>query len=78
MALCVTKPLLKVAFCRKLMRDSPQTADSLDDDLPDNDNEVYESLMETTEYIKKELSMEVCMLGSSLEQDQFIFEVYCT
>lgn len=46
-----------------------------EDEVPDNDNEVYESLMETTEYIKRELSMEACMLGSSLEQDQFIFEV---
>ena len=60
------------------MRETPQAADSLDDVVPENENEVYERLMETTEYIKKELSMEVCMLGSSLEQDQFIFEVCYT
>eukprot|EP00800_Vazella_pourtalesii_P015780 TRINITY_DN4342_c0_g1_i5.p1 TRINITY_DN4342_c0_g1~~TRINITY_DN4342_c0_g1_i5.p1 ORF type:complete len:1829 (-),score=335.50 TRINITY_DN4342_c0_g1_i5:43-5529(-) len=71
----------------RLWQDIPQEMDLVitrnsklmpEDEVPDNDNEVYESLMETTEYIKRELSMEACMLGSSLEQDQFIFELVHT
>ncbi|KAI6654157.1 Inositol 1,4,5-trisphosphate receptor 1 isoform [Oopsacas minuta] len=61
----------------KLMKEVPEL---LEDEIQDNENDtlVYDCLMETTEYIKKELSREVCMLGCSLEQDQFIFELVHT
>ena len=61
------------------MRQVPQPAELLDEDLQDSehDTRVYECLIETTEYIKTELSRESCLLGASLEQDQFIFEVRC-
>ena len=63
--------------CRKLMRKVPHPTELLEDEIQDNehDNIVYEYLIGTTEYIKRELSRESCLLGSSLEQDQFIFEV---
>ena len=59
------------------MRKVPHPTELLEDEIQDNehDNIVYEYLIGTTEYIKRELSRESCLLGSSLEQDQFIFEV---
>ena len=51
------------------------TAEQVDEEAQLHYKVVYDCMMETTEYIKRELSREVSMLGISIEQDQFIFEV---